>query len=226
VEDAEVTVRAGERCDVDLRRHTMQLSRVEAPRVAQAVPALAPAPPPGAAADVALAAPKDSVPRAHLPVHSPSARAGRARWTALEEQARYEEAFAAVEEAGVERVIGGAGADELLRLARLARAVGSTTVAQRALLGARARFAGSRVAAVAAYELGRAAPAPAEAARWFALFLAEQPDGALAPQASGRLVEALAAAGRRAEAVAAARRYLALHPEGPYAALAHRLISE
>jgi hypothetical protein len=53
----------------------------------------------------------------------------------------------------------------------------------------------------------------------------EQPSGALAREASGRLLEACIAAGDGAGARDAATRYLARYPSGPHAALARRVLS-
>ncbi|MGC4067479.1 MAG: hypothetical protein QM784_23090 [Polyangiaceae bacterium] len=71
--------------------------------------------------------------------------------------------------------------------------------------------------------LGRQA-APVEAARWFSAYLAEQPQGNFAREASGRLVESLHRAGHFAEAQRAAKRYLAVYPTGPHASFAKSLL--
>lgn len=220
---AEVTVREGERCDVDLRLHTMQLHRaVELPaapppepeHVAEPpAPIEPPAPPPAPAIR--------ATPTRHPSAH-PSAPS-RPSWTSLEERGRYEDAIAALQSAGLDSVLAAASDDELLRLARLARATGDAALARRALVTCRARFAHTKHAAVAAFELGRAA-APAEAARWFAVYLDEQAEGPLAEEAGGRLVEALEVSGRHEDAVSAAKRSLAQFPHGPYASMARRVI--
>ncbi len=214
---SEVTVREGERCDVDLARHTMQLSRLSQPATAALPELVAPAPGPTAPAAPAPVPAIRLVPPKHTRAPAPAVR-----WTILEEAGRYDEALAAVDRAGVDATIAAANDDELLRLARLARAAGDTAVATRALMACRHSFAHTASAGVAAYELGRAASP--SAARWFAVYLEEQPDGPLAEQASGRLFEALELAGRHADAVAAARRSLARFPNGPYASMARRLI--
>jgi hypothetical protein len=93
-----------------------------------------------------------------------------------------------------------------------------------ALLSVRRRFAGSHQAALAAYELGRTTPA-LEAAGWFEAYLAEQPSGSLAREASGRLLEAESLAHNEAATREVAKRYLARYPDGPHAALARRALA-
>jgi hypothetical protein len=257
---AEVVVREGQRCDVDLRRHTMQLSRIESPetpsRLAPTVspqPTGAPAPaetaaipsPPSAPSAPTEVAPEPATPEpatpapantapAALPANPDAARLKRARphapaaeaalrWTQLEEQARYDEAFAAVERAGVRATVAAANDKQLLRLAHLARAVGRANVEHQALVACRTRFAHTPSSGIAAYELGRTAT-PERAAHWFATYLAEQSTGPLAEQASGRLVEALELAGRHAEAVVAAHHLLERFADGSYASLARRVV--
>jgi hypothetical protein len=219
----EVVVHEGERCEVDLRRHTMQLSRLEsAESPSLTLPSGSPVSQPAPPAAVPLPAKPDPVPLKRARANGPTVEADQ-RWTHLEQAGRYDAAFAAVERAGVEATIASASDDELLRLARLARAMGDAAIEQQSLMGCRARFAHTPSAAIAAYELGRAS-APDRAAQWFAIYLDEQPAGALAEQASGRLVEALELAGRHAEAAVAARKTLARFPDGPYASLARRVI--
>ena len=77
---------------------------------------------------------------------------------------------------------------------------------------------------MAAYLLGRNAP-PAGAVKWFSAYLAEQPNGALAIEASGRLIEANEAAGDVKAARNAAKHYLLRYPDGPHAQLAKRVLA-
>ncbi|MFT3772482.1 MAG: hypothetical protein QM820_44375 [Minicystis sp.] len=65
--------------------------------------------------------------------------------------------------------------------------------------------------------------AAGEAVRWFETYLSEEPGGALAEQALGRILELRKGEGDAARAVA--ERYLARYPNGAHAALARSLIS-
>lgn len=60
------------------------------------------------------------------------------------------------------------------------------------------------------------------AAEWFALYIREQPRGALVEEAEGRLIEAWQRAGEVAKAKEAAEAYLARHSAGQYVDLALR----
>ena len=100
------------------------------------------------------------------------------------------------------------------RSANRERLAGHVARARTALLVLRRRFPESSEAGTAAFTLGRMAfdqqADYGEAARWFATYLAEQPNGPLMGDASGRLLEAherqgdRAAARRDAESVPAA----------------------
>ena len=125
---------------------------------------------------------------------------------------------------------GAPNAVELLSLADAARLSGETSRAVEALLMLRQRFPASTSAATAAFSLGRLAfekrGAYAEAARWFATYLNEQPQGPLMGDAIGRLMEARDRAGDRPAARRDAERYLQRFPEGPYAGTARVILAE
>jgi outer membrane protein assembly factor BamD (BamD/ComL family) len=93
----------------------------------------------------------------------------------------------------------------------------------------RTRFPGTPEAATAAFILGRIAQDQnrddAHAAGWFGLYLREQPNGELAADALGRLVEASDRMHDEAGAVRAAERYLAAYPTGPHAEYARRVLA-
>jgi transmembrane sensor len=149
---------------------------------------------------------------------------GTASWLKLEEQGDFDGAYAAARSAGLRAVLRSASADELLRLAQVARLSGHRDTEREALVTCRRRFAGAERASVAAYELGQSS-SPGEASRWFEAYLSEQPGGPLAREASGRLIEARAAAGDDAAARDAATQYLARYPGGPHAPLARRVLA-
>lgn len=113
--------------------------------------------------------------------------------------------------------------ESLLELAAAARLAGRPAEERAALLACRKRAPGQPPAARAAYLLGRASSG-AEAARWFEIYLREQPSGLLAREASGRLIESHAAARNASAAAQAASRYLAAYPDGPHASMARRTL--
>jgi TolA-binding protein len=153
-----------------------------------------------------------------------------ADWRALVAAGRYAEAVQAAERAGWSRICRTANAVELLALADAARLSDQTPRAVEALLALRKRFPGSTSAATGAFSLGRLAfekrGAYAEAARWFATYLDEQPRGPLMGDAVGRLMEARHRAGDQTAARRDAERYLQRFPEGPYAGTARVILAD
>lgn len=120
-----------------------------------------------------------------------------------------------------------ASAPDVLALADVARFAGDGAHARTALLAVRARFAGSAHATRAAFLLGRLAfdgGGLAEAARWFETASAEAPNGPLARESDGRLIEAREKSGDHAGARLAAQRYLQRYPSGPHAPLAIQVL--
>ncbi|WP_437313868.1 FecR domain-containing protein [Sorangium sp. So ce385] len=177
-------------------------------------------PPQASAAAPAPAAPPSPPARAE----APSAAAPSGGWRAHLAAGRLAEAFADVELLGVDTVLERAAGAELVELGSAARLARKPDVAARFYETARHRFAGSDAAAVAAYHLGRMAfdgrGAWAEAERWFAVYLAERPRGALAPEALGRSLECARNLKLHARARELAARYLAAYPNGAHAGLA------
>jgi len=115
-------------------------------------------------------------------------------------------------------------AEAWLEAARAARLAGRPDEERAALLACRKRAPGQPAAAQAAYLLGRASAA-AEAAQWFDTYLREQPQGLLAREAAGRLIESYRASGNASAAREAASRYLARYPNGPHASLARQALA-
>jgi hypothetical protein len=209
-------VRAGERCVVDLPSRTMRLSSGAEDA--------------GLAPETSVDEGDDSLTAAAAPSAS-SASASRpppptasVSWTKLEERGDYDAAYAAALSAGLPSVLRASSADELLRLAEVGQLSGHRDTEREALVACRRRFPGTERAAVAAYELGRASSS-SEAASWFGAYLREQPNGPLAREASGRVVEARASAGDERGAREAAAAYLARYRDGPHAALAKRVLA-
>jgi transmembrane sensor len=216
-------VRAGEECVFDLGSHTLQVRSTatgvdrappEARESREPAPTLVTPPAVPASNGAATALPLPRAPTAAL-----------APWTRLEERGDYAGAYAAASRAGWASVLRASSSDELLRLAQVGQLAGHEDAEREALLTCRRRFPGTEQAAVAAYELGREAER-ADAAHWFEAYLHEEPGGALAREASGRLVESRAAAGDHEGARSAATQYLARYPTGPHAVLAQRVLRE
>ena len=154
---------------------------------------------------------------------APHAARNEPTWRALEASGKYADAVKTAERRGLSGIYQSGAGDDLLALARAARFAGRMDVAHDSLMACRARFAGSAQAAMSAFLLGRAANGAA-AAQWFSTYLKEQPGGALAREALGRLIEAYQAAGDRISERAAAERYLKTYPDGPHATLAREAL--
>ncbi len=150
-------------------------------------------------------------------------------WRALALDARYKEALAAAEREGFDGICAGASAGDLRALGDAARLGGSTGRAVQAFGALRKRFPGSAEAAAAAFILGRIAQDQSKdyagAVGWLSRYLAEQPGGAFAEDALGRLVEAMDRQGDAAGARRTAERYLAAYPGGPHAGYARRVLA-
>jgi TolA-binding protein len=146
---------------------------------------------------------------------------------ALSAAGRYAELLEQAERQGFSELCASASAADLLLLADAARFSGRAERAQQALLALRGRFARDARARTAAFLLGRVAfergDADAEAARWFEVYLDEEPSGSLAGDALIRLAECRGRSGDPSAARDAAQRYLSLYPDGPHAERARRL---
>lgn len=140
----------------------------------------------------------------------------------------YKEALAAVEQQGFATSCESLGARDLLTLGSTARLAGSSARAREAYLAARRRFPNSVEAAISAFSLGRLASDAGhatDAIGWFKSYLTEQPNGPLAREAAGRLIELLRQTGDTVRAREAAESYLKWYPMGPHAALARSLLA-
>ena len=247
-------VRAGERLTVSPAAGTLEVGSIhvavqDAPApIPSAVEPAHPAPPDATAAPSPPrtpapppAAPTPVAPPEHAQPETPSRpEPGAAReapppatsttpWRALALDAQYKEALAAAEREGFDGICASADAADLRALGDAARLGGSPGRAVQALTALRARFPGSAEAASAAFILGRIAQDqsrdPAGAAGWFSRYLAEQPGGAFAGDALGRLVEATDRQGDEAGARRAAERYLAAYPNGSHAGYARQVLA-
>jgi hypothetical protein len=216
-------VRGGEQYVVDLPAQTTRTLPSGRDPEADSVTAAGPSAPDAPDAPPAASSSVEAAPDPRAP--SPRGVGANPRsWLGLEEKGDYDAAYAAARSAGLGSVLRASSADELLRFAQVARLSGHRDTERDALVTCRRRFPGSERASVAAYQLGQSS-SPSEASSWFETYLGEQPGGALAREASGRLVEARVAAGDDRGARDAASRYLARYPDGPHAPLARRVLA-
>jgi TolA-binding protein len=149
---------------------------------------------------------------------------GSSAWRTLTSAGRFREALELVERRGFDEECRRASGADLLILGDAARFSGNSTRARQAYLAARAKLAGG---GRSAYSLGLTAFDQekdfALAARWFDVYLREQPDGRLRGEAEGRLIESWQRAGDQEKARKAAERYLQDYPDGTQAPLARQL---
>jgi transmembrane sensor len=149
-------------------------------------------------------------------------------WLSLARQGRAEEALAEARRIGVDRLASTSSIAELVALADLTRAARAPEEAERVLVALQRRFPRSPSASLVPFWRGRleadVRERPAEAAHQFAAYLAANPEGELAQEALGRLIDVQRQAGQGAAAKASAQRYLERHPGGPYASLAARVL--
>lgn len=140
----------------------------------------------------------------------------------------YREALALVEQQGFASECQSLSARDLLTLGSTARLAGRADRAEEAYRAVRRRFPSSSEAGISAFSLGRLASdagRASDAMTWFKRYLSEQPGGALAREAAGRLLELLSRGGDPAAAREAATGYLKQYPSGPHAALAQSVLT-
>jgi transmembrane sensor len=225
---------AGSVCTVDWKANHMEMAPIAAGNDAPSSSAQAPRAPlsaqdlgesePVAPSPSSEALPTETRQRGARASGSGHARAS-AGWQELERSGQFEKSILEAERIGLESIYDSGDAADLMSLARAGRFVSRQDVSSRALLSCRKRFPGSADSATAAYLLGRNAPS-AEAIRWFSTYLAEQPAGVWAREASGRLIEAYRASGDEHAAREAAKRYLLRYPNGPHAAFAKSVVDD
>ena len=140
----------------------------------------------------------------------------------------YAEALETARAQGLANACAAAPAPDLLSLADAARFSDRSDDADFILMRLRDRFPSDDLASVAAFDLGRIAfdsrHSYLDAARWFDTYLKERPSGALAREASGRVLEAVERGGDQARARLLAGRYLLTFPNGPHANLARSIL--
>ena len=149
-------------------------------------------------------------------------------WRKLARAGKYTEAIEAATQAGFSDELEKANASDLSLLGDAARFSGQPSKAILAYEKLRSRYPSTGRAATAAYSLARThfdqRGAYSQAARWFQVYLTEQPSGPLAREARGRLMESLNRSGDAAGAQRVAENYLKRYPAGPHAPLAQSLL--
>ncbi len=119
------------------------------------------------------------------------------------------------------------GAGALFRAAKEARVAQSFDAAKSLFLEVRKRFPKSGEATLAAFELGRSSfdrdHDYVAATNWFSTYLAEAPNGVLARDALGRIIESRTLSGDAAGAKKAGAEYLLSYPSGPHESVARRV---
>ena len=148
-------------------------------------------------------------------------------WVTLAKAGRYADAVREVRVAGVQESLEGADAPGLALLGDAARLDADLDLATEAYTQLRSRHPGSSESTLAAVSLGRMAfdqqQDLEQAARWLRVALEEDPDGPLAREALGRLMEAERTLGHRSLARELASDYLRRFPDGPHASTAAQL---
>jgi transmembrane sensor len=158
----------------------------------------------------------------HAPAVSPA-------WAQLARRGKYQPAVDAAEAAGFDHACDEAKISDVLALGDAARFTGKTAEAREAYTAVRSRSPKDPAAAEAAFDLGRIAfdrdHDYGAAAKWFDSYGRELPNGKLAREAAGRLIEARQKYGDHADLEAAAQNYLAKYPDGPHGDLARSIVN-
>jgi hypothetical protein len=220
------TVAAGERLIVSVLDSRMELlagTAAPAPSAqasAASTAAAAPSCPATTSPSVSTAAPPSTA------MASATASAKPAEtWRDLAQRGKHKEAMSLLSDDQFASLVDGSGAAELLTLADAARLGGRADRARSALLQARKRGArgqsGFLLGKISADQLG----SPGDAIGWFEAYLSEDPNGPLAEQALGRILE-LEQHGSGDAARATARRYLDRFPGGAYGDLARSIAGD
>jgi transmembrane sensor len=219
---------AGERLTASCRDRSFEVvpAKTEVASNFAPTPASAEAPSPelGATA-LSPAARADNAPSL---AHADASAMAPDSWQALARAGKYKAALGAANDLGFDLEVGRSSAEDLSLLGDVARFGGSIDESIKAYLTLRRRFPHTPLSANAAFAIGRMQfdqrHAFAEAERWFANYLTEQPHGPLAREALGRRMEALDRSGNLEAARVVATSYRKGYPRGPHIHLAERLL--
>ena len=216
-------VRGGEVLTASCRDSGFKISRTAPDQAPPGAPAEPPSNIEASAATTEPLDPKES------PRNAQTRTSAETGWQSLARAGKFGPALTILQQLGFQRECQRGSSAELALMADVARYGKRPEQAILALTTLRQRFPGTGQASLAAFTLARVhfdqRRAYDEAARWFRTYLKEQPGGALAREAQGRLMEALDRAGDRAAAAQLAKSYLATNPDGPHARLARALIA-
>lgn len=150
------------------------------------------------------------------------------QWLVLARAGRFADAYAAASALGFEAACTNRGAIDTLLLADAARLSGHVEPAMHAYGVVRRRWPGSRSAALAAFQMGRAEFDQlgdyGASEHWLRVYGKEQPDGEFAAPALGRLMEVELRLGHESSARELARTYLNRYPKGAHADAASRVL--
>jgi FecR protein len=140
-------------------------------------------------------------------------------WQELGRAGHFREAFQRASSGGFVAECERSSARDLMLLGDAARLAGDPERARQAYSALRRRFPNEAAAARAAFALGRLTldAEPRSAARWFDVYLREQPEGPLAQAALERLLELTSMLDDHQWQREVARAYLARYPHAPHA---------
>ena len=218
---------AGERLTASCRERRFEVMRAQSPVADNSAASDTPVTQTGGAPAQALAMRADATSGGTPTLGHPDLVAPDS-WQALARAGKYKAALNAANNAGFDAEVARGSAEDLSLLADVARFGGNVESATKAYMTLRRRFPHTSLSANAAFAMGRMEfdqrSAFAEAERWFANYLAEQPHGLLAREALGRRMEALDRSGNLEAARGVASSYRRRYPSGPHIRLAERLL--
>ena len=219
-----IRLRAGERLIVDLDQKSVRrldnnitVSELPAAPPSAVAPSESPAPVAPPSRDP-VAPRREPAPSFHRP----------GSWVSSVAAGQFGSVVGEARREGLDSSMGRSTSADLLALADAARFTGDVTLARRALLATRARFANSHQAQRAALQLGRMAEDGegdlGKALEWYDIYLASAPQGAHIEEALGRKMTATLRLFGRTSARTVAESYLRKYPAGAYARAARAIV--